>query len=178
VEYNLNILDEAVAVKVVAATGRELRLSVDGRELEIGYQRISANHFHLVLGGKDGRGDVDVFVAHGPRGKEVTIRGVPYLIREADADGQGAARKTGGMRGPRIVTPPMPSVVVKILVEEGERVDKGRGVVVVSAMKMETTLAAPHEGIVRRINVAVGDKASPGEILVEIENDAGQAGNP
>jgi biotin carboxyl carrier protein len=65
----------------------------------------------------------------------------------------------------------MPSVVVKILVQDGQRVEKGQGVVVVSAMKMETTLTAPHGGIVRKVNVAVGDKASPGQVLVEIEND-------
>jgi biotin carboxyl carrier protein len=69
------------------------------------------------------------------------------------------------------VTPPIPSVVVRILVAEGDRVEKGKGVVVVSAMKMETTLQAPFAGTVLKVNVAEGDKVMPGEILVNIEKE-------
>jgi biotin carboxyl carrier protein len=38
-------------------------------------------------------------------------------------------------------------------------------------MKMETTLTAPSEGRVRSVNVAVGDKVMPGQILVDIDRD-------
>jgi biotin carboxyl carrier protein len=62
----------------------------------------------------------------------------------------------------------MPAVVTKILVAEGETVEKGQGVVVVSAMKMDTTLAAPIDGVVARINVAEGDKVTPKQVLVDI----------
>ncbi|MRR35573.1 hypothetical protein EG829_13030, partial [bacterium] len=52
---------------------------------------------------------------------------------------------------------------------EGDTVTKGQGVVVVSAMKMETTLQAPFAGMVTRVNTAEGDKVMPGMILVDIE---------
>jgi biotin carboxyl carrier protein len=63
----------------------------------------------------------------------------------------------------------MPSLVISVLVKAGDTVEKGQGVVVVSAMKMETTLMAPYAGKVRSVNVAEGDKAAPGDILVDIE---------
>jgi biotin carboxyl carrier protein len=66
----------------------------------------------------------------------------------------------------------MPSVVVRILVAEGDQVEKGQGVVVVMAMKMETTLRAPFSGKMLKINVSVGDKVMPGQILVDIEREA------
>ena len=65
----------------------------------------------------------------------------------------------------------MPSVVVRIPVQIGEHVKKGQSVIVVSAMKMETTLCAPFDGTVVKINVAVNDKVAPGQILVEIEKE-------
>ena len=90
--------------------------------------------------------------------------------RVSDADRQALAAAGGRVDGRSCeVTPPMPSVVVKVLVEEGQTVARGDHLVVVSAMKMETTLTAPFEGRVARINVAAGDKVRPGDILVDLE---------
>ena len=69
------------------------------------------------------------------------------------------------------MTPPMPSVVVRILVSEGAVVKRGQGLVVVTAMKMETTLVAPYDGKVKKINAAINRKVAPGDILVEIEEE-------
>lgn len=44
------------------------------------------------------------------------------------------------------ITPPMPSIVVRILVQKGDGVKKGQGPVVLRAMKMETILSAPRDG--------------------------------
>jgi biotin carboxyl carrier protein len=57
------------------------------------------------------------------------------------------------------------------MVTEGDLVEKGQGVMVVSAMKMETTLQAPYKGKVLKINVAEGDKVMPGQILAVIERE-------
>ena len=65
----------------------------------------------------------------------------------------------------------MPSVVVKILVEVGQHVSRGEALVVLSSMKMETSLAAPHAGTVAAIDCAEGDRVSPGAVLVDIEPD-------
>jgi len=67
------------------------------------------------------------------------------------------------------VTPPMPAVVVRILVNEGDWVSKGQGLIVVSAMKMETTLKAPMDGQVLKINTALQAKVMPGDRLVDIQ---------
>jgi 3-methylcrotonyl-CoA carboxylase alpha subunit len=61
--------------------------------------------------------------------------------------------------------------VVRVLTAVGDRVERGQGLVVVSAMKMEMTLKAPYSGTVRAVNTEVGAQVSPGEVLVEIEPD-------
>jgi 3-methylcrotonyl-CoA carboxylase alpha subunit len=63
----------------------------------------------------------------------------------------------------------MPAVVIAVCVNEGDRIEKGQKVVVVSAMKMETTLVAPYNGMVTRVNVRENDKVMPGDILVDID---------
>jgi len=55
-----------------------------------------------------------------------------------------------------------------VMAEVGQQVAKDDGLVVVSAMKMEFTLTAPYAGEVTAVNTKVGDKANPGDILVEI----------
>ncbi|MBI9087124.1 MAG: acetyl-CoA carboxylase biotin carboxyl carrier protein subunit [Desulfobacterales bacterium] len=97
------------------------------------------------------------------------INGRTWLVQDADAQPQQGRRRGGLKNGPTTVTPPMPAVVTRILVNEGDAVTKGQGVIVVSAMKMETTLNAPYDGRVTRINVAEGDKVAPKQILVDIE---------
>jgi biotin carboxyl carrier protein len=65
----------------------------------------------------------------------------------------------------------MPGVVVRILVEVGQRVTRRQALVVVSAMKMETSLVAAHDGVVTGIRTSVGTSVRPGEILVEVQPD-------
>ncbi len=57
---------------------------------------------------------------------------------------------------------PMPGSVVQVLVEAGRAVVKGEALVVVEAMKMEHVIRAPHDGVVERVDVAVGDAVAEG----------------
>lgn len=54
----------------------------------------------------------------------------------------------------------MPGVVVDVKVKVGDLVTEGEQLVTMSAMKMETAIPAPRGGIIQRITVNAGDKAS------------------
>ncbi len=79
---------------------------------------------------------------------------------------QAAGRTSGAGEG--TVRSPMPGRVVRVLVAEGDAVERGAPVVVVEAMKMETELAAERTGVVRRVRVAPGDTVESGATLLEI----------
>ena len=49
-------------------------------------------------------------------------------------------------------------------------VDKGAALVVLEAMKMEHTIAAPAAGVVVAVNFAVGDRVAEGADLVDVED--------
>ncbi len=69
------------------------------------------------------------------------------------------------------LTAPMPGTVVRVLVAEGDRVEAGRPLVVLEAMKMEHTVAAPHEGIVTAVNVTVPGQVDVGTVLAVVQPD-------
>jgi pyruvate carboxylase len=59
--------------------------------------------------------------------------------------------------------------VISVLVAEGERVQPRQPLVVLEAMKMETPLVSPYEGVVSKVHVAEGDRVAGGAVLVELE---------
>jgi propionyl-CoA carboxylase alpha chain len=66
---------------------------------------------------------------------------------------------------PGSLVAPMPGNVVRIGAERGERVRSGRPIVVLEAMKMEHQIAAPADGLVAELRVAVGDQVQAGDVL-------------
>ena len=67
------------------------------------------------------------------------------------------------------VEAPMQGTIVKILVEVGQDVEVGEGIVVLEAMKMENQINAEKSGKVKQIKVAAGDSVGGGDILAVIE---------
>ena len=64
---------------------------------------------------------------------------------------------------------PMQGTILKVLVSEGQRVEAGDPVIVLEAMKMETTIPAPRAGTVTSIKVVPGGTARAGEPLATVE---------
>ncbi len=67
------------------------------------------------------------------------------------------------------MTAPMPGTVVKVLVEEGDEVEEGQTLLVLEAMKMEQSVAAPYAGTVRTLPFAEGARVPGGAVLAELE---------
>ena len=80
-------------------------------------------------------------------------------------------RSSGGASagaGTGQVTVPMQGTIVKILVEIGQEVTAGEGVVVLEAMKMENSINADRSGTVSEIKVEPGDTVGAGDVVVVI----------
>ncbi len=60
----------------------------------------------------------------------------------------------------------MPGMVLKVQVERGQTVVKGQHLIVTEAMKMETTVQAPFDGVIDQIFVANGEVINPGDLMV------------
>ncbi|MZR14882.1 acetyl-CoA carboxylase biotin carboxylase subunit [Maritimibacter sp. DP07] len=64
---------------------------------------------------------------------------------------------------------PMPGLVVKIDVEEGQEVQEGQALCTIEAMKMENILRAEKQGIVSKVNAGPGDSLAVDEVIMEFE---------
>jgi 3-methylcrotonyl-CoA carboxylase alpha subunit len=84
-----------------------------------------------------------------------------------DEDSAAHAHRPGAEQS--AVTAPMPGTVIRVLVAEGDPVQPRQPLVVLEAMKMETPLVSPYEGVVRSVHVREGDQVAGGTLLVELE---------
>jgi pyruvate carboxylase subunit B len=73
-----------------------------------------------------------------------------------------------GVDGPRPVTAPMPGLIVRVEVAEGDHVVEGQGLVIVEAMKMENELRAKVPALVRRVLVRAGDTVDKDQVLLDL----------
>ncbi len=166
-DYKLKINEETVPVEVITSENEVLTFVINEKKYKVTYSLIDDHHIHLNLNGKG----INAYVASEDSGKTITINGNATFIEDAQALELMKKSSKSGSNLPNVITPPMPAIVIAVLVNEGDTVKKGQGIVVVSAMKMETTLYAPYDGEIKKINTAEEEKVNPGDILVDIEKD-------
>ncbi len=82
---------------------------------------------------------------------------------------RGGGSGSGAAEGPFEVRAPMAGRVVKLLVERGQPVQAGQGLIIIEAMKMENELKSPQAGVVQRLDVAEGSAVEPGATLLVVE---------
>lgn len=80
-----------------------------------------------------------------------------------------AAAKPQVPVGSGAVTSPMAGVIRSLLVKPGDSVDRGQGMVILEAMKMENQITAPVAGTVKNVDVSEGDSVAEGQVLVVLE---------
>mmetsp|Transcript_42755 Transcript_42755/g.167082 ORF Transcript_42755/g.167082 Transcript_42755/m.167082 type:complete len:343 (+) Transcript_42755:2874-3902(+) len=103
------------------------------------------------------------------------LNGVPRLVKIADKEAAKHMNTKPIERidslNPAHVGASMPGTVVDIRTSVGKRVEKGEPLVVLSAMKMETVIAAPRAGFVKRIVAEVGNLVANEDLLIELKLD-------
>jgi biotin carboxyl carrier protein len=100
----------------------------------------------------------------------VHLREQSYPIRIIDPKRLRSTQSTGRHdHGSADIVAPMPGKVVRILVEEGEEVASGKGILIVEAMKMQNELKTPKAGIVVSIRAEAGATVNAGDVLAVVE---------
>lgn len=76
---------------------------------------------------------------------------------------RGATRAAGSLAAP------IPATVQEVLVQEGDEVEAGQVLLVLSAMKMQLEIKAPHTGTVSGLGLAAGDRVDANAPLLHVE---------
>ena len=90
-------------------------------------------------------------------GEHVYAQHQGHAVRGTVIDPRGAALAAGSASTAGEVSTPMPGVVVRVLVAEGDSVTEGQVLLVVEAMKMENEYTAAIDGTVATVHVAAGE---------------------
>jgi biotin carboxyl carrier protein len=144
--YEVRLGDRSWTIRRAMARGALASLLIDGRQFEV------------VVRPSNG-GEYRVTTAHGAHLVEV-IDPLAWLAQQAHSAVAGT--------GQQEIAAYMPGRVVTVLVEEGEAVEAGQGLVVLEAMKMENEIQAEFAGTVEAVHVAAGDAVEGGQALVTI----------
>jgi len=136
--------DSAVAGEVVSAT-------VDGKPCKV------------VPVVDERSGDLFLFDALAGSGSSAFSRLLYRVSHVSKISGAGGAGGSGG------ATAPMPGKIIKVVVSEGQEVEKGDPLVIMEAMKMEHVIKAAKDGKVAEVCVSVGDQVDDAKVLCVVE---------
>ena len=99
----------------------------------------------------------------GKRYRVAAVSSGPRLVIDVDGTPHVITRDDGGQ-----VRSPAPAFVVAVLVAPGDTVRAGDPLVVLESMKMESTIMAPHAGVVRSVSAQVNTQVEAGAPLVRL----------
>jgi pyruvate carboxylase len=108
--------------------------------------------------------------ADGTRVVYFELNGQPreVVIKDESIKSTIQTRIKADPKNPHHIAASMPGTVLKVLVEKGEKVERGDHLMITEAMKMETTVQATFSGIVKDLYVTNGDAIQTGDLLIEL----------
>jgi acetyl/propionyl-CoA carboxylase alpha subunit len=130
------------SVELVSTKRNQITLAID-------------NHGQSFFVAQNGQ---EIFIQH-PVAGTFKWKAVPRFVEP------GAAVVKGGYIAP------MPGEIVKVLVKEGDKIQSGKGLLVMSSMKMETTIEAHTDGEVEEVFVAEKNFVEAGTVLVKMKTE-------
>jgi len=156
----------------VSVGDREYQVEVTGSRLRINGEQIQANLMAL--------NELGLYLlrrGNQRREMHVSVKGFNtftalaegrHLIAQVERETSRTRRKAVAVVQTDVCAP-MPGVVIKALVAEGDRVEKGQAVIVMESMKMQMELRAPVAGLVEKVHVQARAQVNKGTLLVKVK---------
>jgi biotin carboxyl carrier protein len=147
------------------------QVAVDSRAIEIDSAQLGAvtqiepGVYSVLVGGAS----YEIRIRRSAQGLSAEVFGRRFTVEVRDPRDTGRGSRTSIGSGRQRVTAPMPGKVVRVLVQVGDSVDVGQGLVVVEAMKMQNEMKASRPGLVVEIRAREGETVGAGDTLVVLE---------
>lgn len=111
--------------------------------------------------------------ADGTRVVYFELNGQPreVFIKDESIKSTVISRLKADLKNDEHISASMPGTVIKVVVEKGEKVERGDHLMITEAMKMETTVQAPFSGVVKDVYVSSGDAILTGDLLLELTKE-------
>jgi biotin carboxyl carrier protein len=131
----------------------------------------SPNSFHLLTDHRSVNAAVEAIPGNS-KALQVKIDGEAFTVVIQDELDQMLDKMGFGKIVHKVVKEikaPMPGLVLEIAVVEGQAVSQGDKLIILEAMKMENSLQAGADAIIKKINVTKGQPVIKGQVLIELE---------
>ena len=139
---------------------------VNGESIDVDVSQIGVPELYSIL--LDGA-SYEVLVEEQRQEYAVTLAGQQFHVQVED---ERTRRLNAGRKGPLIpsgelvVKAPIPGLVVKVLVQEGDDIPEDHPLLILEAMKMENEIRSLRAGVVRSVDVSAGQRVEQGAALL------------
>jgi len=152
-------------------SGHTDHVKINGEQVKVDYHSQQRDTYILYINNRPHQIDIH------PNGDQLLMQvgGINFdaVVRDErqDAVRRIIGSKSSKREGAGNIKAPMPGLIVKISVKEGDPVSKGQGILVVEAMKMENEITAPIDGVIKKCLIEEGQTVNKGELMISIEGN-------
>jgi biotin carboxyl carrier protein len=162
-KYDITIDGRAATLSLTGPGFRyEMEEPEEVREAVYSLDPAGTNRYCVLVNGRS-------FAVSVLSGGEIEVNGHVYRVDVFDPRSLRSRGSAGQSEGRQVLTAPMPGRVIRVLVEAGQEVEAGQGLIVVEAMKMQNEMKSPKAGKVTEVRTSTGAAVAAGETLVVIE---------
>ncbi len=175
--YEVKIHDRIARVELLSRQGDQLLVAVDGKEYALDFVQLNKGSYSILYRNKSY--NVELIPVNGVRKYHVNTFKNTYEVEIIDAEAKYLAsrQKQQETGGAEVITAPIPGKVVKVMVAEGERVEAGQTLLILSAMKMESEFKSAAPAVVKQLKVSEGQSVEAREEMVVLGYEAKERRN-
>ncbi len=144
----------------------EYKVTVNGKHYDVSIGRMVDDRVDVVVNGKSFH--VEIEAPHRTASKTPRLETRPHVVNAAEAPDKTSPPEVVAAMGRGDVIAPLPGLILKILVNQGDTVREGQTVAIMEAMKMENEIESPVGGVVGAIAVRQGDNVLENALLMKI----------
>lgn len=144
------------------------KINVNGKIYELDFEEVSGQMVYTLL--VDGK-SFEARVSESDNEWHVYMRGTMYtakVLDEREKRLRAAGSEGQGISGEYTLKSPMPGLVIKVPVSQGDQIKKGDVLVILESMKMQNELKSPQDGTVSHVGIQQDDRVEQKQTLIII----------
>ncbi len=144
----------------------EYKVTVNGKHFDVNIGRMVDDKVDVVVNGKSLH--VQIEIPQRSASKTPRIETKPHVVSAAESPDKTSPPGVAASIGKGDVLAPLPGLMLKILVKEGDKVSVGQTVAIMEAMKMENEIESPVTGVISKVAVSEGQNVLENDLIMKI----------
>lgn len=167
--YSITVNDKTTLQTDITIRGNSLEGNINGKAIKGDVLKINTFQYHLLLNDKSYNVEL---IKLQPEEKRVTLKinTVKFHVQLKDRYDEllhSLGLDNLSVKKVNDIKAPMPGMVLKVLVKDGETVKKGDALLVLEAMKMENILKSPTDGLIKKVAATQGIAVEKNQLLIQ-----------